>query len=113
MARPRKELDFEKFSVFCRLKPTREDCAAFFECSTQTIERRIKDECGEDMTFRQFRDEQMVHTRFNLIRNAIGKANKGDNTMLIFCLKNICDWKDKSEVDQNFRTPDSITFVEK
>lgn len=95
MARPRKEIDENQLKALCRLKPRIEDCAAFFGCSHDTIERRVR-ELGYD-SFASFRDENMVHTRFSLVRKAIQKAEGGDNTMLIFCLKNICGWADKSE----------------
>jgi hypothetical protein len=100
MARPFIEIDMEELATFMRLKPSLEDCAAFFKCSPDTIERRIKEH--SDITFAEFREQNMVHTRFNLIRTAINKGLKGDNVMLIFCLKNLCGWKDKQpeEVDK-------------
>lgn len=76
-----------------RLKPTLADTAAFFECSERTIERLIKKEFK--LSFVEFRDQNMVHTRLNIVRKAINKAESGDNVMLIFCLKNLCGWKDK------------------
>lgn len=93
IGRPEIEIDMDKLAAFCRLKPTAEDCAAFFQCSVDTIERRIKDAFG--VTFAEFREQKMVSTRFSLIRKAIEKAENGDNTMLIFALKNLCGWRDK------------------
>jgi len=88
----------EKLKALMRLKPTLEDTAAFFECTARTIERYIRKEF--DLTFVDFREQNMVHTRLTLIRTAIGKAERGDNVMLIFCLKNLCGWKDKWDETQ-------------
>lgn len=97
--RPKIDIDMQQLSGLMRMKPTAEDCAAFFKCSVDTIERRIKehtvsDEFPEGMTFAEFRDQNMVHTRFQLIRTAIKKSEHSD-TMHIFCLKNLCNWGDK------------------
>jgi hypothetical protein len=89
------EIDETQLKGLCRLKPRIQDVAAFFGCSHDTIERRVK-ELGAE-SFASFRDQNMVHTRFDLIRKAISKAMSGDNTMLIFCLKNLCGWADKVE----------------
>lgn len=82
-----------KLKALMRLKPTLEDTAAYFECSTRTIQRYITDEFKMD--FREFRDTHMVHTRLSLIRKAIDMGEKGNVTMLIFALKNLCGWKDR------------------
>lgn len=87
------EIDKQKLKALMRLKPTLADAAAFFECSERTIERFIKDEF--ELTFVDFREQNMVHTRLSIVRKAIEKAEKGDNVMLIFCLKNLCGWKDR------------------
>lgn len=100
MAYPKADIDEAKLKTLMRLKPSLEDTAAFFECSGRTIERYIK--AKFNLTFFEFRDQRMVHTRLNIVRKAIEKAEKGDNVMLIFCLKNLCGWTDKqpSEVPQ-------------
>lgn len=95
MARPKIEIDQHQCEELCRLKPTLRDCAAFFKCSEDTIERRAK-EWGYD-SFADMRDKSMVHTRLSLIRKAISAAMNGNNTMHIFCLKNLCGWSDKLE----------------
>lgn len=99
MARPRLEIDQNQLESLCRLNPTLKDCAAFFKCSEDTIENRSK-EFGYD-SFSDLRNKNMVHTRLSLVRGAVKKAENGDNTMLIFCLKNLCGWADKQEVNQN------------
>jgi hypothetical protein len=98
------ELNENQLREIMRFHPTIEDTAAFFEVSISKIEKYIREKW--DVTFSVFRDQNMVHTRFNLIRTAIAKAEKGDNVMLIFCLKNLCNWRDKppDEVaDMTFR----------
>lgn len=87
--------DLDQLETFMRLKPTLADTAAFFKVGIQTVEDTIRRHY--DLTFREFREQNMVHTRMMLIRTALGKAKGGDNTMLIFCLKNLCGWADKME----------------
>lgn len=97
MGRPKKFDSPEKIKQLkelMRLKPTLEDTAAFFDCGTTTVEDFIRKEF--DSTFREFREKHLVHTRLHLIREAIQRANRSD-TMLIFCLKNLCKWSDKYE----------------
>lgn len=96
MGRPKKEINLVQLKEIMRFKPTKEDCAAFFECSDDTIERLIKKQFG--CTFAVFREQNMVHSRFMLVRTALQKAEAGDNCMLIFCLKNLCGWTDKQDI---------------
>jgi hypothetical protein len=91
------DIDKAKLKALMRLKPTLADTAAFFECAERTIERHVRETF--DLSFVEFREQNMVHTRLSLVRKAIEKAEKGDNVMLIFCLKNICQWKDKWDTD--------------
>src|SRR4051794_39309171 len=95
MGRPTAVIDKEKLAALMRLKPTLLDTAAFFDCSEDTIERFIKKLSG--LTFAEFREQKMVHTRMSLVRTAIRKAENGDNVMIIFCLKNLCGWRDKQK----------------
>lgn len=87
----------QQLKAFLRLKPTLEDTAHFFDVDARTIERVIRKHFNK--TFVEFRQQNMVHTRHSLIRKAIEKAKNGDNVMLIFCLKNLCGWKDKIETE--------------
>lgn len=95
MGRPEKELDFNQLKSLMRLKPTLSDTAAFFECSERKIERFIRKHA--DLTFVEFREQHMVHTRLGLVRKMIEKAMSGDNYMLIWCSKNMLGWSDKYE----------------
>ena len=97
MAKPRVELDQDKFEAFCRLNPTIEDCAAFFKVSEDTITRRCH-EWGYG-GFADARQQNMVHTRMALIRKAVHMGENGNVPMLIFSLKNICGWTDRQEVN--------------
>ncbi len=94
--KPRVVIDYDKLKAYMRLKPTLVDCSAFFGVSEDTIERLIKknDKC----TYAEFRNKNMVHTRNTLVRKAIDMATKGNVPMLIFCLKNLCNWVDKKEI---------------
>lgn len=107
MSRPRKEILEKDLRAILRMKPTKADCAAFFECSEDTIENRCMEFAG--LKFSELRDQCMVHTRFSIIRTAIQKAEKGDNVMLIFCLKNLCGWTDKFE-NENTNTEIKLTY---
>jgi hypothetical protein len=103
--RKRKEFDVVQLKAFLRLKPTLEDCAAFFACHSDTVVNFIKREFN--MGFSEFREQNAVHTRFNLIRKAISKAEHGDNVMLIFCLKNLCNWRNdpRDEIVETINLP--------
>lgn len=109
MARPSKDLDLAKLKALMRLKPSLDDTAAFFECSARTVERVINKHFK--VSFVEFREQNMVHTRLNIVRKAISKAESGDNTMLIFCLKNLCGWRDKQpgEEDKTIKHEGELT----
>lgn len=97
MARPRLEIDQEQLEALCRMNPTLKDAAAFFKCSEDTVERRSK-EFGY-LDFADARQQNMVHTRLKLIRGALAMAEKGNPALMIFCLKNLCGWADKTETN--------------
>lgn len=97
MARPKKfnEEKDRQLKAILRLKPTLKDCAAFLDVSQDTIIRYI--EKTYKTSYANFREQNMVHTRFSLIRTALKQAESGNTAMLIFCLKNMCGWTDKNE----------------
>ncbi len=93
--RPTIKIDQGQLESLCRMNPTLADTAAFFKCSPDTIERVCKSFGYKD--FADARQQNMVHTRLKLIRNALAMADKGNTAMIIFCLKNLCGWADKVE----------------
>lgn len=97
MGRPTIEINMEELEIFMRWNPSRSDTAAFFKVSEDTLARRIMEKTG--LTFMQFREQNMVHTRRSLINEALARSSKSD-TILIFCLKNLCKWGDKNELPQ-------------
>jgi AraC-like DNA-binding protein len=98
----------DQLAALMRFRPTREDAAAFFGVSIDTIERRIKSETG--LTFLQFREQKMVHTRISLVRNALKRAETSD-AMLIFCLKNLCGWSDNATQSTVIDIPKAVFSV--
>lgn len=111
MARPSIEIDKVKLATLMRLKPSLEDTATFFDCTPRTIERFIKKNYG--LSFVDFRHQKMATVRLSLMKKAIEKAEKGDNTMLIFCLKVLCGWNERENDDQprtplNYSRPESM-----
>jgi len=99
MARPRKFTDEKdrQLRAILRMKPTLQDCAAYLELNSSTIEKHIKKTYG--VSFSVFREQNMVHTRFGLIRTCIQQANSGNTAALIFALKNVCGWTDKHNIE--------------
>lgn len=95
MSAPRIEIDMGMLTRYMEWKPTLADTAAFFECSEDTIERRIREKT--DLSFAAFRDKSMHTTRKKLVDRALDRALSGSDTMLIFCLKNLCEWADKPQ----------------
>lgn len=87
-----------------KLDPKRADVANILDVHVDSLDRFIKKHFG--MTFLQLRDVHMAGVKNKLIKVALEQAFSGvNNTMLIFCLKNICHWKDKHEISGDERAP--------
>lgn len=104
-----KKIDHQKLKNLMQFSPTLSDCAAFFDCSEDTISRHI--EKVENMTFYNFREIYLGSTRIKLRQKAIQMALSGDRTMLIFSLKNLCAWKDKPDFEVE-HIPCELEFVD-
>ena len=95
MGRPVIEFDWHTLDKFLAYRASLADCAELMNCSEDTITRRIKEEHG--VTFAVYRDKKMAKTRVKLVETALHLATKGNVTMLIFSLKNLCGWTDRYE----------------
>jgi AraC-like DNA-binding protein len=94
--------------------PTLEETASWFQCSPDTIERRIKEEFSQ--TFATFRKLHSGKTRLLLKRKAISKALEEDNEkFLIYCLRTMTDLDDRQKLTNS--TPEmstiELSFVDK
>lgn len=92
IGRPLKPLDWKKVDLLCSYKLSLEDVAYLSEISDTQLEARIRKEFG--CSFLEYRVKKVSTIKVRLINKAIEKALAGDNTMLIFCLKNLCKWCD-------------------
>lgn len=90
------EIDNAQLKALMRLKPTIEDTAAMFECSSRTIDRYIRE--NFDCNFKEFRQRYMASSRHDLVRKALEMALSGNVPLLIFTLKNMCGWKDRPDI---------------
>lgn len=91
------ELDWSKLDAILQYNAELNDAAEVMGCSPDTIERRIREH--HDCTFAEYRNKKLGKVRIKLVQKAIQMATSGNATMMIFCLKNLCGWADKQEVE--------------
>jgi hypothetical protein len=95
MARPKLEIDWGKLDGLLFYDAPLHLCADELGVSHDCLEGRIKSEKG--MTFGEYKKMKLAKTAIRLKQKMIQKALAGDNTCLIFTLKNIGDWADRVE----------------
>lgn len=91
------ELNYDKLDALLQFKVSCNFCADYLGVSRDAIIRRIKEDHG--LTFSEYHKLKMEHTATKLQQKAIELALKGNNVMMIFCLKNLAGWADKQETD--------------
>lgn len=93
------EIDWGKLDVALQFNVSLRVCADILGVSQDTIERRIKE--THKKTFYEYKDSKMSNTRVRLMSKALEMALSGKNTpMMIFALKNLCGWTDKTELTE-------------
>lgn len=70
-------------------------CSDILEVAEKTIQNHIKKRY--DMTFTEYAEKKLSRTKVKLVQKAIEMATSGNVSMMIFCLKNICKWADRTE----------------
>lgn len=97
--RPAKGIDLEQLKNLMRMRPTLEDTAAFFGVSERTITRLITKHFNTG--FVEFQRQFLMPTRYDLVRRALVEAMKTpvNTQMLIFCLKNLNGWSEKTTAE--------------
>ena len=87
-------------------------CSDILEVHENTIKKHIKKRYG--LTFTEYSERKLSRTMVKLVQKALDMATSGNAVMMIFCLKNICKWKDKfDDGDTESTTPIEITFARK
>lgn len=89
----------EQVKKLLELHCTAEEVAGWFDCSVDTVERRIKE--AYNCTFAELSAAQRGCGRIKLRRKQFQKALRGDTKMLIWLGKQHLDQKDKREVEQH------------
>lgn len=97
--RPRKEISLAELEKLCRMQCTLLEVAAWFNCSVDLIEMRVKEATGK--CFSEYSDEKKSAGKASLRRVQFNKALKGDRTMMVWLGKQYLDQSDKSEVKQH------------
>lgn len=97
MANRETDFDWKVLDALFQRGCSAKDAAAIMDCSVATIERRLKEEKGVRVA--EYKDGKLATTRLKLQEKAIDMASKGDRVMLIFCLKNLCNWTDNKQAE--------------
>jgi hypothetical protein len=96
MPKPKLPINWDKLDGLLLFDAALNLCAEEMGVSHDCLEMRIKQEKG--MTFGEYKKLKLSRTAIRLKQKMINKALAGDNTCLIFSLKNIGDWSDKTEI---------------
>jgi len=95
MGRPKLNIDWKLFDGFCQMQCTLREIAAYFNCSEDTIERRVKKEYGQ--TFAEYFSKKRIGGLITLRRNMF-KMSETNPAVAIFLAKNWLGMKDKQEI---------------
>lgn len=97
MGRRKIEIDYKILNGIFRVGGTITMACDILDICHDTLERRIKTQ--HKMKVSEYREKQLSNTKVRLQQKAIDLAlNKDNVTMLVFCLKNLCNWNN-NEVD--------------
>ena len=88
---------WDKLDGLLAYKPSLIVCSDILDCHENSIKNHIKKRYG--LTFTEYADRKMSKTKVKLVQKALDQAFGGNTTMLIFCLKNLCKWADKQEMN--------------
>jgi len=102
----------EHLKRLMRSYPSEIDACYIMECGVTTLRDTIRKYFN--MTFREFRDYYMSHTRLALKQKAIKMAMDAKDPnikMLDRCLTNICKWND-SKVNADIDMKNKVTIKE-
>lgn len=86
------EIDWTVLDTALAFGPSRQTCADLLGISIDTLKRRVQEKHG--MTFSDYAEGKFAKTKMKLITKAIEMGIGGNVPMLIFSLKNKCNWEE-------------------
>lgn len=110
MARPKKEFDWSKLDAILQYNAELNDAAEIMQVHPDTIAKKIRKQF--DLSFSEYRHKKMGKVRIKLVQKATEMAFNGNATMMIFCLKNLCKWVDRQDVEHSGESTIKIETVE-
>ena len=96
--RPKINIDYKQLEGFCLIQCSLAEIATFFNCSEDTIERRVKEHFG--ITFAEYFGKKRIGGLISLRRNLF-KLSEKNAAVAIFLSKNWLGMSDKQEIEQN------------
>ena len=96
MGRPRKEIDWVQFDKLCYIQCPLTEIAAWFECSVDNIENKVKEAHG--VSFSVYSAQKRGPGKTALRRRQYEAAMAGDRTMMIWLGKQWLDQKEKQDI---------------
>ena len=99
VGRPRKEIDFTELEKLCALQCLETEIAGWFECSVDTLSRRVEEKTG--LRFAEYFAQKRGNGKIALRRQQMQMAMKGNPTMLVWLGKQYLNQKDKQEIEHS------------
>jgi len=96
--RPKINIDYKQLEGFCLIQCSLAEIATFFNCSEDTIERRVKEHFG--ITFAEYFSKKRIGGLISLRRMQFKLAEKSP-AMAIFLGKNYLGQSDKQEIEHS------------
>ncbi len=96
--RPKINIDYKQLEGFCLIQCSLVEIAAFFNCSEDTIERRVKEHYG--ISFAEFFAKKRIGGLISLRRNLF-KLSEKQPAVAIFLAKNWLGMSDKQEIQHS------------
>lgn len=103
MGRPKILIADEGFDTLISVGCTLEECAAYFNCSADTIERYVGERIG--ITFAEYSRQKLRWRLTSLRATMFAQASKGNMTAAIWLSKQYLGMKDKQEFSQDPNAP--------
>ena len=94
--RPKIDIDWKQFEAQCEMQCTMREIAMYFNCSPDTIERKVQEHYGANFAavFSRKRQRGLLSLRVSLYNLA-----KKDGRVAVFLAKNWLGMSDKGEID--------------